>query len=132
MIKMEPYVKEWYDHFENGKIMGLRCKRCGGYEFPPVTVCSNCSGMDLEWAEMSGEGKLINFSINRFPDKTFASFAPFYYGIVQLTEGPVYGTVLFGVNEQNEQEIFDKLPVDVVGEVQPREGFKFIAFRVKA
>jgi uncharacterized OB-fold protein len=131
MVKMEPYVKNWYDFFEEGKVMGLKCNRCGSYEFPPVTVCHNCSGTDLSWAEMSGEGKLVAFTLNPYPDPPFADFAPFYYGTVVLQEGPSYATVIFGIDQEKEAELFDLLPVDVKAEIQEREGYKFVAFRVK-
>lgn len=131
MVKMEPYVKKWYDFFEEGKIMGLRCSRCGSYEFPPVTVCNNCSGTELSWVEMSGEGKLVAFTLNPYPDPPFADFAPFYYGTVVLKEGPSYATMILGIDQEKEAELFELLPVDAKAEIQQRDGYKFIAFRIK-
>ncbi len=131
MVKMEPYVKKWYDFFEEGKIMGLKCNRCGSYEFPPVTVCNNCSGTELSWVEMSGEGKLVAFTLNPYPDPPFADFAPFYYGTVVLKEGPSYATMIFDIDQEHEAEVFERLPVDVKAEIQQRDGYKYVAFRVK-
>ena len=53
-IRRQPIVKQWYDYFGVGKIMGLKCTSCDGYEFPPVPICSSCAGTDLHWTEMSG------------------------------------------------------------------------------
>lgn len=130
MVKMVPYVKMWYDYFEKGKVMGLKCNRCGSYEFPPVPVCNNCSGTDLSWVEMSGEGELVAFSANPYPDPPFQSFAPYIYGQVILKEGPSYSTMVLGVDFEKQEELFEKLPVPVKAEIQDRGEYKFVAFRV--
>jgi len=131
MVRMEPYVKKWYDFFEQGKIMGLKCNRCGSYEFPPVTVCNNCSGTDLSWVEMSGEGKLISFNLGLYPDPPFAEYAPYYYGTVVLKEGPAYPGMIFGIEQGHDEELFQQLPVPVRAEIMQRQGYKMVAFRVK-
>jgi uncharacterized OB-fold protein len=127
---MEPYVSKWYAFFKEGKIMGLRCQRCGSTEFPPVTVCFNCAGTDLRWVEMSGKGTLIAFTVSRFPHPTFPTFAPYHYGTVVLEEGPSYAAMILGIEPGRERELFDKLPVSVTAEVQPRDGYSTVAFRV--
>ena len=90
MVMMEPYVKEWYDHLEEGRLMALRCNRCNNYIFPPVAVCDNCYSTDLSWSEISGEGELVAFSLNIYPDPPFKEMAPYIYGLVKLKEGPSY------------------------------------------
>ena len=64
MVKMEPIIKEWYDQLAEGKIMGLKCDKCGSIEFPPVPVCNTCGNMSLHWAEMSGKGRMVSFSFS--------------------------------------------------------------------
>jgi len=130
MVKMQPYVKMWYDFFEEGKIMGLKCNRCGSYEFPPVATCHNCFGTDLSWVEMSGRGELVAFTLNPYPDPPFAEYAPFIYGEVLLEEGPAYAAMVLNVDVEKQDELFERLPVDVKAVVQPREGYKFVAFEL--
>jgi len=130
MIKMQPYVKMWYDYFEQGKVMGLKCKRCGSYEFPPVTVCNNCKGTDLEWVEMSGEGKLQSFTAVPYPDAPFAEYAGYYYGRIIMKEGPDFATMILNIDPEHEVELFEKLPVDVKAEIMQRDGYKYVVFRV--
>ena len=60
---MEPIVKKWYDGLNEGKLLGLKCKRCGTVEFPPFPVCNTCSCTDLEWIEISGEGMMDSFAM---------------------------------------------------------------------
>lgn len=60
MAKMEPYVYEWYEYLKQGKLMGLRCKECGTYEFQPVPVCNKCSSTEMEWVEISGDVEIYS------------------------------------------------------------------------
>jgi len=130
MIKMEPSVKKWYDFLENGKIMGMRCKRCGAYEFPPVPVCNHCSSTDLEWVEMSGSGKLVSFTAMLMVDPPFANFGPQICGYVKLKEGPTFISWLVGTGLEEQAELYDRMPVDVIAEIQQRDKYKFPVFRI--
>jgi len=131
MVKMQPFVKQWYDFLGEDKVMGLRCNRCGSYEFPPVPVCNNCSGTDLSWVEMSGEGKLLTFAENPTPDAPFVDFAPFIYGAVVLKEGPTFHTMILGVDPEDTAALYDKLPLSVKAETQDRGDHKFVVFRAR-
>ncbi len=130
MKPMEAYVKKWYDFLASGKLMGTRCKRCGSYEFPPVPVCNCCSGTDMEWAEISGNGKMVSFSANILVDPPFAEYGPTVNAIVQLSEGPTFISWLVGTGLEKQPELFLKLPVDVKMEVQKRDKYCYPVFRV--
>jgi uncharacterized OB-fold protein len=130
MVKMQPYVKKWYDYMEEGRVMGLKCDRCGSYEFPPVTVCNNCAGTNLSWIEMSGEGKLAAFSLAIEADPPFADFAPFIYGAVVLKEGPTFHSMILGWDIEDQAGLYKRLPIAVRSEIQDRGDHKFVVFRV--
>jgi uncharacterized OB-fold protein len=127
---MQPYVKMWYDYFADGKIMGLKCADCGGYEFPPVPICSNCSGFDMSWEELSGRGTLVSFRTPLHPEPEFESVWPYSNGSVTLDEGPRYGGMVLGIGPDDVEELYNNLPVQVQGEIQDRGDYAFIAFRV--
>ena len=131
MVKMQPYVKMWYDYLEEGKIMGLKCKKCGAYEFPPVPVCNSCSGTELEWVEMKGTGKLISFSIMQLMDKVQVKYGRRYIGQVQLTEGPAFTATLEDFDLNKREELYDRLPADVNLGIMQFDGFKFVSFKLK-
>ncbi len=131
MTKMEPYVKKWYDYLEEGKIMGLKCKKCGAYEFPPVPVCNKCSSYDLEWTTMKGTGKLVSFSIYRFLDPVSAKYGPRIVGQVELDEGSAFTASLEGWDMEKGTELYDMLPVPVDLEIIQRDLYKFVAFRIR-
>jgi len=45
-----------------GKLMGSRCGHCGKHYVPPRPICPGCHGMQMDWVEMSGKGKLAAFT----------------------------------------------------------------------
>jgi len=134
---MEPVVKKFYDSLEEGKILSLKCKRCGSSEYPPVTVCSNCSGTDLEWAEISGEAKLLEFGrvnpvIAGMGDPGFLKFMPYHYGSVEIKEGgPTHNGMIFGITDENEGTISGSLPYPLIAQIVELQGFKTVAWRIK-
>ena len=128
--KMQPYVKMWYEFFDQGKLMGLRCNGCGAYECPPVPVCSECAGVDLTWTELSGQGELTAFKVVLHADEGFTANWPYVNGNVLLREGPSYGGMVVGVGPDDAEELYNRLPVPVTGEIQDRGNYKFLAFRV--
>jgi uncharacterized protein len=71
-----------------GKLMGNRCKSCGGYHIPPRQICSKCGSQLLEWHEFKGEGTLEAVTLNRTPSTAFKGRGPYAVGIVTLDEGP--------------------------------------------
>jgi uncharacterized OB-fold protein len=42
-----------------------RCTDCRGYQHPPQQACLKCAGANLEWALLSGKGKVYTFVIDR-------------------------------------------------------------------
>lgn len=113
MAKMEPYVYNWYQYLKEGKIMGLRCRECGTYEFPPVPVCNECSSTDMEWVEMSGEATIKSatyVAMGIFP----YSKEPVVSATLRLKEGPVFVSwIPGGTAEQAKELIARKEPAHV-------------------
>jgi len=132
MTKMEPYIKNWYDQLRDGKIMGVKCKRCGTYEFPPVPICNSCSGVDMEWVEMSGEGELMTFSFSPMGIPPYHT-DPVMGGYFKLKEGPAFVSWLLDVGPDDQQDLFTRLPVAVHAEIkQLDENISWPVFRVKS
>ena len=130
MKPMEAYVKKWYDALDNGKLMGMKCNRCGAYEFPPVPVCNNCSSTDLEWAEMSGFGEMVSFDFTFQLTPNFAPYQSTYHAMVKLDEGPTIISWLVGVEPGKFDELFEKQPLKVKMEAQKREKYSYPVFRI--
>lgn len=73
-----------------GKLMVQRCDACGYYNHPPRAACDACLSRELQFAEVSGRGKIYSFAIMHQKDVAgFEDDAPFINLIVELEEQPV-------------------------------------------
>jgi uncharacterized OB-fold protein len=71
---------------KEGKLLGLKCNKCGAYTVPPKKVCMECGTEDLEIAQLSGKGQIQTFTVIRVPPEGFD--APYIVGMAELDEGP--------------------------------------------
>lgn len=122
MKMTERYVDRFYTFLAEGKLMGQICNDCGAYRLVPVPVCENCQGTNLSWTELSKEGKLLLFSITYMPPARFAKYTPCAFGSVQLAEGPVFWTLIEGIDIDNPTKDFERLPLDVDIEIREMAG----------
>ena len=127
-MKLERIVKRFYDELENGKIMGRKCKRCGVIEFPPVLICNACSGMDMEWVEMSGKGWLTDIMLPSIVSAVQENddLRPYCYGVVEVEGARKINMIVQGVSPKNKPEITAKLPVPVRMKIIDRESGKTV------
>jgi len=66
---------------------GSKCNKCGAKYFPPRKVCVKCGSKDMSEYELPRGGRLIAWSIVRYPPKEFDEFAPYIVGLVELDDG---------------------------------------------
>lgn len=132
---MQAITKMWYDYLEEGKLMGLKCKRCGKVHFPPFPICQECSGMDMEWVPVSGNANVYTIALVSVPDAWFAEYAPYYYAYATTEEGASYDSMLFGL-EGTPDEVFNtyvpKLPLKAKLEIQKRDGYSYPVYKYVA
>ena len=114
----ELIVKTFYDNLKRGKLMGLKCPACGTYSFPPKGTCNKCGNPDLQWAQMSGNGKINVYSVLNYPGGEFQAVAPYAFGLVKMAEGPVYYTMVKGVDLNDPWKGNMNLPVDAIAKVE--------------
>ena len=132
MLNLEPYTKKWYEYLKEGKIMGVRCKRCGGYEFPPVPICNSCSCTEMEWVEMSGEGELFSFAFSGMGVYPYTD-EPVFCGYFKLDEGPEFVSWLLDADfKPAAQEVLLKqIPIRVKAEIKELdENVSWPVFRI--
>jgi hypothetical protein len=77
---------KYQEGLEQGKFLGLKCKRCNAVTFPPMAVCRECSGTDCTVAEMKGEGTLKTFTVIRVAPEGMRP--PYVVAMAELDEGP--------------------------------------------
>ena len=130
----ESIVRKFYAELKKGKFWGQKCKKCGSWNFPPKGSCKACGSFDIELKEISGEGKLIQYSVGGLPAKKFVDYAPYAYGVIKLKEGPVFLTQVRGVPMDIDgiaEWNLKKLPVDVKAKVANVAGMDIVIFEVK-
>ena len=77
---------KFWDGLKDNKFLTTKCKDCSELFFPPRALCPECLSMNLEWVELSGEGKLYSWSyVNDYKLRYFSR--PYVIGIVELKEG---------------------------------------------
>ena len=113
MMKMTPIVKEWYDYLSEGKIMGLRCTKCGHAEFPPTPVCKCCSGMDMEWSEVDREGTLLSMSLSPTGIPGYTQ-EPTYTAYARMNEGMYYAAPIIGFTKADYDPLIERLKSEVI------------------
>ncbi len=65
-----------------------RCRQCASWIFYPREQCPTCFSTDLEWAPVSGKGRVFAYTIVHQPaNAAFEPEVPYAYAIVQLDEG---------------------------------------------
>jgi hypothetical protein len=90
-MKMKEYklaFKDYNKALMKGKLLGLKCNNCGAYTCPPKITCQECTSMDLEIVQLSGEGKVVTFTVNNVAAEGRECEAPYTIIMVELNEGP--------------------------------------------
>lgn len=108
MATMEPIIKKWYTFLEEGKIMGKKCTKCGNIQFPPVPVCNECSCMEMDWTEMSGEGKIYSLTFSPMGVYPYNE-EPCLSGWGKLKEGMPFNSIIINPPEGGADELRDRL-----------------------
>ena len=78
--------KKFAEALKNGKLLGLKCRRCGAYTVPPKIVCIECNSPEMDVMELRGAGTIRTFTVIRVAPEGFQ--APYIVGEAELEEGP--------------------------------------------
>lgn len=70
-----------------GRLTTTTCTRCHELSFPPRPYCPRCSHDEPEWVELTGRGRLYSCTRVHSAGGSFAAYAPYSVGIVDLDEG---------------------------------------------
>jgi uncharacterized OB-fold protein len=90
-------IECFYRFIGEGKLMAVKCNKCGEIQLPPRPICSKCYSKDLSWVELKGRGKLLTYTIIHVAPKQFETLAPYAVGIVKLDDGPQLLGMIRGV-----------------------------------
>lgn len=67
------------------KIMGVRCAACDTVFVPPRQTCERClSDLTDSWCEVGSRGRVVNFTVVRYPDRHLPRPVPFVLAMILL------------------------------------------------
>ncbi len=67
--------------------MGSVCKDCGSKYFPPRKICLKCGSKNLEKYELSEKGRVLSWTVVRYPSEEFSKYSPYVLGLIELDDG---------------------------------------------
>jgi len=110
-MEERPFNDTSYEQFlKELKIMGSKCKKCGALALPPRSICISCFGIEMEWVQFKGIGKLAAFSsIFVAPPymvkEGYNRNNPYIVGVVELDEGVKAVARIIGVDAKRPELI---------------------------
>jgi len=111
-------IQSYLEYINNKKLMGSKCKKCGAIDVPPRKLCIKCNSTDIDWIEMSGNGKIAAFSCisvgtTFMVEKGYSMKKPYCFSVIKLDEGPMVSGQLIGVDETKPDTIKIETPVKI-------------------
>ena len=96
-------VNDFVDYMEKGKVMYTRCKDCGLVFFPPRADCYQCLTSNMEWLEVSGNGKLISYSKLEYAPVGFGDDLPYSIALLDYGDYKVFGRIANDIPDEKIQ-----------------------------
>lgn len=124
----KPTIEEYLKNIEDGMFKAYRCVDCGMIIAPPSGTCYGCGSSSMEWAEVSGKGKLVGFTVIHIAPDEFAEEAPYYIAIVELEEGTRVSTRLHGFDPLKPEEVTLGIPV-ILDYEKGKSGKTYLTFK---
>ncbi|MFC4272642.1 hypothetical protein GQF03_10695 [Sneathiella chungangensis] len=73
----------------SGKLKLPHCSSCGKFHYYPRTLCPHCHLTDLSYKEVSGNGTIYSYTVQRRPaGNEFKDDVPYIVALIDLEEGP--------------------------------------------
>jgi len=111
-------IQSYLEYINSKKLMGSKCKKCGAVDVPPRKLCIKCNSTDVDWIEMSGNGKIAAYSCisvgtTFMVEKGYSMKKPYCFSVIKLDEGPMISGQLLGVDESKPDTIKIETPVKI-------------------
>ena len=83
-------TKPFWDAANESRLVIQNCTACSRLQHPPAPGCGKCgSGDSLEWAVMSGRGRIYNYGVvHDCPVRLLQEDQPINVAVVMLEEDP--------------------------------------------
>jgi uncharacterized OB-fold protein len=124
----KPTIEAYLKNIQDGHFKAYKCVDCGAIIVPPSGSCYECGSTNMTWAEVSGKGKLVSFTVIHIAPDQFAEEVPYYVAIVELAEGARVSARLLGFDPLKPQEV--KLGIDLALDyTKGKSGTTYLAFK---
>ena len=124
----KPSIEAYLKNIEQGHFRAYKCVDCGMIIAPPSGSCYGCGSSNMTWADVSGKGKLVSFTVIHVAPDQFAEEAPYYVAIVELVEGTRISARLLGFDPLKPEEV--KLGIDLqLDYTKSTSGATYLAFK---
>jgi uncharacterized OB-fold protein len=80
-------LRQFFDRAREGRLTGVRCRKCGELAIPPKELCPACHERAWEPVPLAGEGTIASYTVIRVAPRAHAADAPYAVAAVRLTEG---------------------------------------------
>ncbi len=77
-------MSEFLTGLKQGKILGIKCKRCERIIVPPRMFCELCYGPTDEWVQLENTGKVETFSISYLDPNAKRIKDPILIGVISI------------------------------------------------
>ena len=96
-------TNDFIDYLEEGKVMGTRCQDCGMAFFPPRADCHQCLTSNMEWFEVTGQGKLVTYSQLQYAPIGFQEDVPYSIALLDYGDYKIFGRIAGDIPEDEIQ-----------------------------
>lgn len=125
----KPSVEQYLQNIQEENFRAFKCVDCGAVIAPPSGSCYGCGGNKMEWTDVSGNGKLVSFTVIHIASDEFQKETPYYVAIIELEEGTRITARLLGFDPLKPEEV--PLGADVVLVYEEgATGKKYLAFKL--
>jgi uncharacterized OB-fold protein len=82
-------LQTFFEEARAGRLLGIRCGRCGALALPPQESCPSCHQNESAWelVPLSGAGTVASFTVIQTRSPGRAATAPYAVVVVRLVEG---------------------------------------------
>ncbi|MDH4212599.1 MAG: Zn-ribbon domain-containing OB-fold protein [Candidatus Thorarchaeota archaeon] len=124
----KPTIEAYLKNIEEGHFKAYKCVDCGMIIAPPSGSCYGCGSSNMKWAEVSGKGKLVSFTVIHVAPDQFAEEAPYYVAIVELAEGTRVSARLLGFDPLKPEQV--RLGINLKLDYEKgKSGATYLAFK---
>ena len=106
-------IRPFWDAVKERRFKLMRCQKCHEWYWP-AAYCRFHENEpfkgNMAWEDASGRGKVFAFNVHRRAF-TPAFEAPYVYALIELDEGPMFGTNVIGCKPE---DVKIGMPVEVV------------------